>query len=56
MFSDNSKLQKRTWEELTAAAATQTDREELDMILEQLLAALEERERVQLMEHNPSPS
>jgi len=56
LFSDHSESQKKTWEELTAAAATETDPEELAMILEELLAALEERERVQLLEHNPSPS
>jgi hypothetical protein len=47
VFSEDRKPQKKTWEELTAAASTKTDPEELATILEEMLAALEERERAQ---------
>jgi hypothetical protein len=47
---------KRTWEELTTAASTKTDPEELATILEEMLAALEEREQAHALVHNPSPS
>ena len=54
MFSDPMP-RKRTWDELTAAASTVTDPEELATILEEMLAALEEREQAQTLVHNPSP-
>jgi hypothetical protein len=43
MLSDGPKRLKKTWEELTAAAAMETDPEKLGTILEEILAALEER-------------
>ena len=55
MFSDLMP-RKRTWEELTTAASTKTDPEELATILEEMLAALEEREQAHSLLHNPSPS
>jgi hypothetical protein len=54
VFSDPMP-RKRTWDELTAAASTVTDPEELATILEEMLAALEEREQAQTLVHNPSP-
>jgi hypothetical protein len=45
MLSDRPKRLKKTWEELTAAASTETDPEKLGTILEEILAALEERQR-----------
>ena len=55
MFSDHMP-RKRSWEELTAAASTKTDPEELAAILEEMLAALEEREQSLSLTCNPSPS
>jgi len=43
MLSDGPKRLKKTWDELTAAASTETDPETLGTILEEILAALEER-------------
>jgi hypothetical protein len=43
MLSDSPKRLKKTWEELTAAASMETDPEKLGTILEEILAALEER-------------
>jgi hypothetical protein len=45
MLSDSPKRLKKTWEELTAAASMETDPEKLGTILEEILAALEERQR-----------
>ena len=45
MHSDGPKRLKKTWEELTAAASMETDPEKLGTILEEILAALEERQR-----------
>ncbi len=56
MFRDDQKPQKKTWDELTAAASEQTDPEKLAMIMEEILAALEERERTQSLAANPRPS
>ncbi len=56
MFRDDQKPQKKTWEELTAAASEQTDPEKLEMLLEEILAALEERERTQSLPPSPRPS
>ena len=47
MHSDGPKRLKKTWEELTTAAAIETDPEKLGNILEEILAALEERQRTQ---------
>lgn len=43
MHSD--KQAKKTWEELAAAASTETDPEKIAKIAEEIFAALEERER-----------
>jgi hypothetical protein len=45
MLSDGPTRPKKTWEELTAAASVETDPEKLGMIVEEILAALEERQR-----------
>jgi len=45
MPSDGPKRLKKTWEELTTAASIETDPEKLGTILEEILAALEERQR-----------
>jgi hypothetical protein len=47
MPSDGPKRLKKTWEELTTAASIETDPEKLGTILEEILAALEERQRTQ---------
>ena len=47
MRRDGPKRLKKTWEELTAAASMETDAEKLGTILEEILAALEERQRTQ---------
>jgi hypothetical protein len=47
MPTDGPKRLEKTWEDLTAAAATETDPEKLGTILEEILAALEERQRTQ---------
>lgn len=54
MLSDGSKRPEKTWEELAAAAAMETDPEKLGTILEEILAALEERERTLSRPPNPS--
>ena len=53
MLSDSPKRLEKTWEELTAAAAMETDPEKLGTILEEILAALEERQRTQSLLQNP---
>jgi len=45
MLGDGPKPIEKTWEELAAAASTETDPEKLAMILEEIFAALEKRER-----------
>jgi len=52
MLSDGPKQVKKTWEELTAAAAVETDPEKLGTILEELLAALEDRQRTLSLPQN----
>jgi len=47
MLSDGPKRLEKTWEELTTAAAIETDPEKLGTILEEILAALEQRQRSQ---------
>jgi hypothetical protein len=54
MLSDGPKRVDKTWEELAAAASLETDPEKLGMILEEILAALEERERTLTPPVNPS--
>lgn len=41
----SDKQAKKTWEELAAAASTETDPEKIAKIAEEIFAALEERER-----------
>ena len=45
MLSNGPKRPKKAWEELTAAAAMETDPEKLGTIMEEIFAALEERQR-----------
>jgi hypothetical protein len=52
MLSDSTKRLQKTWEELTAAASMETDSEKLGTILEEILAALEERQRTQPLPQN----
>jgi uncharacterized alpha-E superfamily protein len=52
MLSDSPKRLKKTWEELTAAASMETDPEKLGTILEEILAALEERQRTLSLPQN----
>ena len=54
MLSDGPKRLDKTWEELAAAASIETDPEKLAMILEEIFAALEERERTLSLRQNPS--
>jgi len=53
MPNDGPKPLKKTWEELTAAASTETDAEKLAVIMEEIFAALEERERSLFLSQNP---
>ena len=45
MENDSPRQEKKTWEELAAAASKETDPEKLATIAEEIFAALEERER-----------
>lgn len=54
MLSDDPK--QRSWEALAAAAAAETDPEKLGSILEEIFAALEEREKTLSSPPNPSVS
>jgi hypothetical protein len=45
MLTDGPKGSKKTWEELTVAASMETDPEKLATLMEEIFAALEERER-----------
>jgi hypothetical protein len=54
MLSDGPKRLEKTWQELAAAASIETDPEKLAMILEEIFAALEERERTLSLRQNPS--
>jgi hypothetical protein len=53
MLSDGQK-RPRTLEELAAATSVETDPEKIATILEEILAALEERERTLSLPQNPS--
>jgi len=48
MLKDGSRQYKKTWEELTSAASKETNPEKIAMIVEEMFAALEERERAGL--------
>jgi hypothetical protein len=52
MLSYSTKRLQKTWEELTAAASMETDSEKLGTILEEILAALEQRQRTQSLPQN----
>lgn len=55
MLSDGPKKRlEKTWEELVSAASMETDPEKLATMLEEILAALEERERTLSLPQNPS--
>ena len=54
MRSDGPKRLEKTWEELATAASTETDPEKLATILEEIFAALEERERTLSLPQNRS--
>jgi len=45
MLSNGPKRPRKAWEELTAAAVMETDPEKLGTIMEEIFAALEERQR-----------
>ncbi len=53
MLSEGPKRVEKTWEELVAAASLETDPEKLGTILEEIFAALEERERTLSPPQNP---
>lgn len=52
MLSDSPKRLEKTWEELTAAASIETDPEKLGTILEEILAAHEQRQRTLSLPQN----
>jgi uncharacterized protein YllA (UPF0747 family) len=55
MVSDGPKKRlEKNWEELVAAASMETDPEKLATMLEEIFAALEERERTLSLRQNPS--
>jgi hypothetical protein len=54
MLSDGPKRLDKTWEQLVAAASMETDPEKLATIMEEIFAALEERERTLNLPQNPS--
>jgi hypothetical protein len=53
MLSDSPMQLNRTWEELAAAASAETDPEKLGLIMEEIFAALEDRERTLSLSQNP---
>lgn len=53
MSGEGPKQIKKPWEELVAAASMETDPEKLGTIMEEILAALEERERILSRSQNP---
>jgi hypothetical protein len=56
MLIDGPKRVDKNWEELAAAASLETDPEKLGMMLEEILAALEERERMLALPESRSGS
>lgn len=54
MLSDGPMRLNRTWEELAAAASAETDPEKLGLIMEEIFAALEDRQRFLSLSPNPS--
>jgi len=55
MLSDGPKKRlEKTWEELVSAASMETDPEKLATMMEEIFAALDERERTPSLPQNPS--
>ncbi len=54
MLSDGPEQLKKTWEELTSAASMETDPEKVATIMEEIFAALEERERTLTLAQDPT--
>jgi hypothetical protein len=54
MLSDGPKRPDKSWEQLVAAASIETDPEKLATIMEEIFAALEERERTLNQPQNPA--
>jgi hypothetical protein len=52
MPSDGTNQPKKSWEELAAAASSESDPEKLGTIMEEIFAALEERERSMALGQN----
>jgi hypothetical protein len=46
MLSNGPRQRKKTWKELASAASKETDPEKIATIVEEIFAALEERERI----------
>jgi hypothetical protein len=55
MLSDDRMQLKKPWQELVAAASVEADPEKLALLMEEIFAALEERERSPSRPGNPSP-
>jgi len=51
MLKDGSWQRKKTWEELASAAVKETDPEKIATIVEEIFAALEERQRTLSQAH-----
>lgn len=56
MTGEGPKQVKKPWEELIAAASMETDPEKLGTMMEEIFAALEERERLPSPSQNPAGS
>ncbi len=56
MASVGPKQVKKTWEELIVTASLETDPEKLGTIMEEIFAALEERERILYLSQTPAGS
>lgn len=54
MLSDGPKRLRKTWQELTTAACTETDPERLANIMEEIFAALEERQQTLILAQGSS--
>ncbi|MFY9906869.1 MAG: hypothetical protein WBX02_10020 [Terriglobales bacterium] len=55
MLDDGPKKRlEKTWEELVLAASVETDPEKLAMMMEEIFAALEKRERTLSLPQDPS--
>lgn len=54
MLSNGPMRVNKTWEELAAAASAETDPEKLALIMEEIFAALAERERILSLSQSPA--